>query len=1344
VLVVSVAASLLGVSAATPVSAEVPRLRATAVTAGAYDSCALLEEGSTRCWGAGFLAGERIGDDEAPGSRAPLDFGGGRRATDLSAGLAYGCAVLDDGSVRCWGQNDNGVLGNGSLQRQDDPAAAPHVDLGGVAAVDVETGYDHACAVLVDGDIRCWGRSRSGDLGLGDTRTIGDDEAVDSVPPVDLGPGRQAVSVAVGVAHTCALLDDGSVRCWGAGAAGENGLGTGVAVGDDETPAGVPPVDLGPGRIAVALAASYHTTCAVLDDGSVRCWGLDLGLLGAGAPRGGQAVGDDETPGSLPSIDLGVGRTAVAIGAGGWHTCAVLDDGTLRCWGQNDEGQLGYGNTEMVGDDETPGSVTAVDLGTGRTAVSVDGGQHHTCALLDDGAVRCWGLNGIPGILGLGNGTEENVGDDEVPSAVDPIDLGSLTTPELAVSVAVTPTEAYVGDEVGIDVTLTNTGGVALTGVAVDLPDAPGCTGSVGSGSLPLRAAVTVRCARMLTAADVGSLPIAPSATSDQTPTPTVAESVRVSVLDAPSGVTGTVRDSVTGDPVPGAMVAVLRASDHRVIGGAVADAQGRYRAVTDPGDVFAYVLDPAGAHTAAVAGDPVVRTVVPHELVASDLTVAPTRGSLSGTVTDAARRTPVRGAFVVVMDRGGSVERVVTADAQGRYAAAGLPVGEHVVGFIDPYGGQGIRFHADAISVPAATPVTVTAGERTVVDAALPSQSAPITSTAVTGAVTDEGTGAPVPGAVVIALRASDYRLDRATAAGADGRYRLDLPATGHVLAVLDPAGHHAAQWFDGHPNTALDQADLVTAPAVADVALRSTVGAIRGVISDDPTGTPVVGAWALAIGPAGIAGAAVTGADGSYTVPSLAPGSYRVALVDPAGGRDLEYVDGHAGYDDADPIVVTAGDTATADAALHRGPVPLAMGGSGNTLGNDPEQWATPGYVRPYFWLNVASPLSTKVNGDRYTAGNCTGAYSGCSGATNLDYAEEGYVYRVAVGADAADEDLHVQVFDPAFTVAGNTCTDGNLDVGSGWAAELVAQGAPSDAAARYAAGNGPWCVADANYGGSNVETTYIVRGPDTTPDDALDNPVACAKTFGAYDEVVSRLLDQTDGYRDGPIGPEQLPFLTHFRRWTDVCTVPAAAVVAGDYFLQVTTTADQSDPPGSLSRFDPEVATGGYNKYAVRAGSGAPGVAGFADDVEVTADGRLPIYVNQAGAGTTSGFELARVPSRYAGRTLEVELFDVADGANATLTVLPPPDRTGSPLPPCTFTRDASPPAVETSDTCTLTGLTNASYNGRTVTLRLPLPDDYRCESRRATGCRFRLRLDFGAGAPTDQTTWTARIR
>lgn len=1348
VLAVALIAPLAGVTAAHPAVATVPPLRAESVVTGGFHSCALMEDDSTRCWGAGLSSlgypGHQghVGDDEAPAEVGPIDLGAGRRVLSLGAGLSHSCAALDDGSVRCWGQDEDGKLGNSTASEQGDPATAPPVDLG-AAAVSVDAGWDHSCAVLVGGSLRCWGRSRSGDLGLGNTDTIGDDEAVASVPPIDLGAGRTVTAVAVGLAHTCAVLDDGSVRCWGDGAGGQHGLGTAEDIGDDETPASVPPVDLGPGRTAVAVAAGYLHTCAMLDDGSVRCWGVGQdGLLGDGVGGGDGVIGDDETPASLPPVDLGPGRTAVAIGAGGWHTCAVLDDGSLRCWGLNDKGQLGYGTTATIGDDERPGSRGPVELGAGRTAVAVDGGQHHTCAVLDDGSVRCWG-QGASGILGYGN--LDDIGDDETPGSVGPVDLGSEPIAELAVSVTVDPTEATIGEEVAVEVTVRNTGGVALTGVTVDLPAAPGCSGP--AGDLALRAAVTVDCTRLLGDADLGPFTLAPTATSAQTPDPTTAEPVVVSVLDTPSGLAGTVRDSASGESVPGAFVAVLRSSDHRLEGGAVADDQGRYRVEVEPGEYFLYLLDPTGGHTAAVATGPALRVVAPHQIGTADVVMAPSRGTVEGEVAGGAG--PLAGALALVLERGGTVERVVAADATGHYEVTGIAPGEHLVGFVDPAGGHQVRFHADSPSVPGATPVPVAAGERVTIDAALPAQAGVAAAGTITGTVTEEGSGDPAAGAVVVALRAADFRFARATTADDDGRYELGLPASAHFLVFVDPTGRRGAEWYDGRPYTALDVADPVAVPAVADGVLAPTRGSITGVVTDDPAGTPVVGAWAVAIGPNGVAGGAATGADGAYVIDDLSPGPYRVTIVDPSGGRAQEYVDGKADYASADVIEVTAGDAATADAAITRPDVPLAMGGTGNTVGNDPEQWASPGYERPHFWLNVAGPDSTKVNGDRYTAGDCTGTFSGCSGGTNLDYAEQGYLYRVSVDEAATAEDLHVQVFDPAFLDVGNTCMTGaNLPTrGPNWttqAATLVAQGAPPDAATRYAAGNNQWCVADSDQNGVDVETTYLVRAPDGTPEAPLDNPVVCAVTFGAYDASVYSLLNQTDGYRDGPIGPEHRPFVAHFRRWTDVCQVPAAEVVPGDYLLQVTTTADRSDPPSSLTRHDPAVATGGYNKYAVRAGSGSPGTSGFADGVQVAADGYLPIYVNQAGAGTTSGFSLARVPSRYAGRTLELELFDVADGANAALTVVPPADRTGAPLPPCTITRDAAPPSVTTSATCTLTGLTNSLYNGRTVTVRWPLPADYRCETRSDDGCRFRLRLDFGAGAPTDQTTWTARIR
>src|SRR5207344_2195664 len=121
-------------------------------------------------------------------------------------------------------------------------------------------------------------------------------------------------------------------------------------------------------------------TCVVLDHGQVRCWGS--GANGALGYASTNDVGDDETPGSVGPVDLGTGRKAVAVAAGNEHTCALLDNGGVRCWGGGADGELGYGNRNSIGDDETPGSVAPVGLG--RKAVAISGGYLHTCAILDN------------------------------------------------------------------------------------------------------------------------------------------------------------------------------------------------------------------------------------------------------------------------------------------------------------------------------------------------------------------------------------------------------------------------------------------------------------------------------------------------------------------------------------------------------------------------------------------------------------------------------------------------------------------------------------------------------------------------------------------------------------------------------------------------------------------------------------------------------------------------------------------------------------------------------------------------------------------------------------------------
>jgi alpha-tubulin suppressor-like RCC1 family protein len=455
---------------------------ATAVSAGLAFTCAILDDGSVRCWGdAGAHLGRGdnsfsdVGDNETPGSIPPLDLGAGRTARAISAGFNHVCAVLDDGSVRCWGFGSDGRLGYGnsdSIGDNETPGSAGPVDLGaGRTAVAISAGRRHTCAVLDDGSVRCWGEGLQGRLGYGNTEDVGDDELPGSVGPVDLGAGRTAVAIGAGFGHTCAVLDDGSVRCWGPGG---RQLGYGDSrenIGDNETPGSVGPADLGAGRTAVAIGLGWGHTCAILDNGSLRCWGTSFAGLGLGSTdatmgdvdlgagrtaaavsagaehtcavldnasvrcwgyhergrlglaMGPDAIGDDEAPSSVAPLDLGPGRTGAAISAGLDHACAVLDDGSVRCWGFGQRGRLGYGNTEDVGDDELPGSVGPVDLGAGRTAVAISAGGEHTCALLDDASVRCWGGGG--GQLGNSAG---DVGDDETPGSVDPIDFGSGRT----------------------------------------------------------------------------------------------------------------------------------------------------------------------------------------------------------------------------------------------------------------------------------------------------------------------------------------------------------------------------------------------------------------------------------------------------------------------------------------------------------------------------------------------------------------------------------------------------------------------------------------------------------------------------------------------------------------------------------------------------------------------------------------------------------------------------------------------------------------------------------------------------------------------------------------------------
>ena len=267
-----------------------------------------------------------------------------------------------------------------AAEQASEPSSAP--------AAQIDAGGSHTCAVR-SGKVYCWGLGFSGQLGYGNTNNVGDDETPGAIGPVDLGSGRTATAVSAGDFHTCALLDDGSVRCWGFGADGRLGYGNTSDIGDDETPASAGPVPIGGPAIAISAGGSH--TCAVLAGGAVRCWGFGLdGRLGYAnlnpATLQSPSVGDNEAPASVSPVVLGGPATAISVGEE--HSCALLAGGTVRCWGDSGQdasgdggdGRLGYVNEGTpVGDNETPSGQALIAVAcpstTQCTAIDIVGQQ---------------------------------------------------------------------------------------------------------------------------------------------------------------------------------------------------------------------------------------------------------------------------------------------------------------------------------------------------------------------------------------------------------------------------------------------------------------------------------------------------------------------------------------------------------------------------------------------------------------------------------------------------------------------------------------------------------------------------------------------------------------------------------------------------------------------------------------------------------------------------------------------------------------------------------------------------------------------------------------------------------
>jgi alpha-tubulin suppressor-like RCC1 family protein len=349
------------------------------------------------------------------------------QAAAVAAGTSHTCAVASDGTVKCWGRNDQGQAGTGAAGADVDSPS----DVAGLAgATAVAAGVAHTCAVeSPSGTVFCWGRNDRGQAGT-------DSAGADVVTPVAVAGLSGAAAVAAGLSHTCALDNVGGVWCWGDNSVGQ--LGTGETPLESATPL------LVPGLAAVAIASGPNHTCTVTAAAEVNCWGLnDIGQLGPGYASvdpvfEASPVTVVENAPAPPYAPL---ASALTVAAGGAHACAAVQGATdleLWCWGSNLSFQLGirngtrYSSAWLAADvstrpsrvaagtahtcslrpaggglkcfgDNTSGQLGAalapdneVDVtfvGSTSPPAAVAAGGDHTCAILEDGTLWCWGSN---------------------------------------------------------------------------------------------------------------------------------------------------------------------------------------------------------------------------------------------------------------------------------------------------------------------------------------------------------------------------------------------------------------------------------------------------------------------------------------------------------------------------------------------------------------------------------------------------------------------------------------------------------------------------------------------------------------------------------------------------------------------------------------------------------------------------------------------------------------------------------------------------------------------------------------------------------------------------------------
>ena len=366
----------------------------SAIEVGFSTSCALGNDNKLYCWGQNDDG--QIGDSSTTDRTTPTAVSlpsGVTAFTDFDTGSNFTCAQGNNNDLYCWGRNDHGQLGIGSLYPQTTPTSVL-MPSGVTTFTRFDTGTSHVCAIGDDNTTYCWGDNTSGQLGNGSTT----DDPYPSEVTLPAGVNEFTFLV-TGNHYSCGVGDDGKSYCWGQGTFGK--LGTG-STASRTTPRAVvdtnytPTTEEAPANICgecvptgaetaeipfTIIATSYDHNCGVTDDDKVYCWGRnDYGQLGIGSTT------DQSSPTEI-TLPSGV-TTFTQFGLGYDHTCGLADDNKIYCWGRNAFGQLGNGGSP------TSTTPVAVTLPSGVTSFTEVAASHsHNCAIGNNNRTYCWGAN---------------------------------------------------------------------------------------------------------------------------------------------------------------------------------------------------------------------------------------------------------------------------------------------------------------------------------------------------------------------------------------------------------------------------------------------------------------------------------------------------------------------------------------------------------------------------------------------------------------------------------------------------------------------------------------------------------------------------------------------------------------------------------------------------------------------------------------------------------------------------------------------------------------------------------------------------------------------------------------